>query len=113
LKNRRHVFKAINFESSVGKLDDYVIKHWENVKHLIASEVKQDEAAKNRAMWALVTTPSHYNYDGEVGVAYKLVKSILHIPNMFLHILGCWLIFMHFCDGIVTSLHWVICFLGL
>ncbi len=112
LKNRRHALKLL-IESGVGRLDDCGIDHWENIKCFITLKAKQNEVTKNCAMHAFVTTPSHFSHGGKVGATYRLVRSILHISNMFFQILDCWLIFMHFCNGSMTSLHWVICFLGL
>jgi hypothetical protein len=42
---------------------------------LITSKAKQNEVAKNRAMRALVTVPSHFGYGGEVGVVGRPMSS--------------------------------------
>jgi hypothetical protein len=50
------------------RLNDCEEDHWENMKRLIASEAKKNEATNNRAMWVLVSTPSHSNRGGKIKV---------------------------------------------
>jgi hypothetical protein len=50
------------------RLDDCEEDHWENMKRLIASEAKQNEATNNCAMQALVSTPSYSNCGGKIRV---------------------------------------------
>jgi hypothetical protein len=41
---------------------------------LIALKAKQTKAVKNRAMWVLVSTPSHYGRGREMGTLQRLVN---------------------------------------
>jgi hypothetical protein len=67
LKNKQHSLKLF-IEVGEPRLRDCSEDHWENMKHLIALEVKQGEATKYRAMQALVATPNHFGHGGKVGV---------------------------------------------
>jgi hypothetical protein len=60
------------------------------MKRLIALEAKQSEVARNHAMRALVSTPSHFGHGGEVGTIGRLVRKwvqpwivIILIQQMF------------------------------
>jgi hypothetical protein len=79
LKNRRHGLKLL-IEASVARPNNCAKKHWENMKHFIASDAKQGEVAKNHAMRAHVKTPSHSCHGGKVGTISKFVSSYLHYP---------------------------------
>jgi hypothetical protein len=52
------------------------------MKYFIALEAKQDGATNNRAMRALVNTPSHFGHGGEVGVAGRLVRLLVDISTL-------------------------------
>jgi hypothetical protein len=72
-KNKRDVLELF-VEANAGRPYDCPIKHWEGLKHLIASS-KQGEATRNHVMRVLVTTPSHYGHGGKVGVVRRMVSS--------------------------------------
>jgi hypothetical protein len=72
LKNKQNALKLF-IEANVFRPKDYTKDHWESMKHLIASDTKQ-EVVRNRATRALVHTPNHSSCDGEVGIVGILVK---------------------------------------
>jgi hypothetical protein len=73
LKNKQHALKLF-IEENVPRPKDCTKDRWENMKHLIASNAKQEQAMRNNAMRALVHIPNHFGRGGEVGIACKLVK---------------------------------------
>jgi len=89
MKNRRHGLKLL-IEAGATRLTACPKEHWEGIKHFIASEEKQEEAAKNCAMKALVNTPNHFGCGGKVGAVGRLVSPWLHysldIFDMFVSI---------------------------
>jgi hypothetical protein len=81
LKNKRHSLKVL-VEANAPRPADCSEEHWENMKHFIASEAKQDEATKNRAIRALMHTLSHSSCGGELGVVGRLVRQLAKISTL-------------------------------
>jgi hypothetical protein len=73
LKNKRHGLKLL-IEASAPRPNECAEEHWEGMKHLIASKVKQEKTIKYCAMKAHVSTPIHYKCGGKVDVVGKLVS---------------------------------------
>jgi len=73
LKNRQNAQKLFNDEGEP-RPNDYIEKHWENMKHLITFESKQGEVVIDHAMQTLVSTPSHYGCGRDVGGKSILVR---------------------------------------
>jgi len=73
LKNKWHSLKVL-IKTNATRLGDCSEEHWENMKHLVASEAKQCEETKYCAMQTFVVTPSHSGHGGEVGIVGRLVS---------------------------------------
>ncbi len=85
LKNRRHALKNL-IEASALRPDDCPEDHWDNLKHLVTSEAKQEETIKSYAMRAHMNTLSHFGHGGELGIARKLVRfSIVTLFHTHFH----------------------------
>jgi hypothetical protein len=80
LTNKWHFLKVL-IEANAPQPVDCNEEHWENMKHFIAFEAKQDKATKNHAKWALVHTPSHSSSGGELGVLGRLVRQLAKIST--------------------------------
>ncbi len=64
------------------KPNDYLEKHWENMKCLVVLEAKQGEIAWNHAVRTLVNTPRHFGHGGEVGATQLLLLLPFFFPHL-------------------------------